>query len=47
MRQDSQKRPDVFDAILRWLHRLMNPPTVSRVQASSGRPRRVRDRVPI
>jgi hypothetical protein len=47
MRQDGQKRPDVFDAILRWLHRLLNPPAASRVPASSDRPRRVRDRVPI
>jgi hypothetical protein len=41
------KREDRFDAILRWVHRLLNPPTPSPATASSRRPRRVRDRVPI
>ena len=40
-----RRREDRFDAILRWVHRLLNPPTPSPV-AVSGR-RRVRDRVPI
>ena len=40
-----RRREDRADAILRWVHRLLNPPTPSPVTAS-GR-RRVRDRVPI
>jgi hypothetical protein len=40
-----RRREDRFDAILRWVHRLLNPPTPAPATAS-GR-RRVRDRVPI
>ena len=40
-----RRREDRADAILRWVHRLLNPPTPSPVTMSSRR--RVRDRVPI
>jgi hypothetical protein len=39
------RREDRFDAILRWVHRVLNPPTPTPASASSRR--RVRDRVPI
>ncbi|HEY3173471.1 MAG TPA: hypothetical protein VGK86_12950 [Thermoanaerobaculia bacterium] len=42
------RREDLFDALLRWAHRLLNPPRTSPASAPTGRrPRRVRDRVPI
>jgi hypothetical protein len=40
-----RRREDRADAILRWVHRLLNPPKPSPVTVSSRR--RVRDRVPI
>jgi hypothetical protein len=39
------RREDRADAILRWLHRLLNPRTPAPAMAPSRR--RVRDRVPI
>jgi hypothetical protein len=45
---DVETREDVFDRLLRWVHRLLNPPRPSPASTSGGRrPRRVRDRVPI
>ena len=41
----ARRREDRMDALLRWVHRLLNPPTPAR-ETTSGR-RRVRDRVPI
>jgi len=42
---------DVFDRVLAWIHRLLNrlETDTARLapQTSGGRPRRVRDRVPI
>lgn len=42
---------DAFGALLRWLHRLLNPPQATVIPhpatMSGGRRRRVRDRVPI
>jgi len=43
----ASRREDRFDAILRWVHRLLNPPSPSPVRAQSGTRRRIRDRVPI
>ncbi|MEO8348691.1 MAG: hypothetical protein ABI610_07250 [Acidobacteriota bacterium] len=40
-------RGDVFDAILRWAHRLLNPPTLTPSRARMGERRRFRDRVPL
>ncbi|PYQ66927.1 MAG: hypothetical protein DMF54_06155 [Acidobacteria bacterium] len=46
--QSTQRREDLFDRVLRWVHRLLNPPRPAPVPASAARrPRRVRDRVPI
>jgi hypothetical protein len=39
------RREDRLDAILRWVHRLLNPPASSAATAPTRR--RVRDRVPI
>jgi hypothetical protein len=39
------RREDRLDAILRWVHRLLNPPSATPATASSRR--RVRDRVPL
>ena len=39
------RREDRLDAILRWVHRLLNPPTPA--PATMSKRRRVRDRVPI
>jgi len=45
---DVETREDLFDRLLRWVHRLLNPPRPSPTSTSGGRrPRRVRDRVPI
>ena len=41
----ARRREDRMDALLRWVHRLLNPPTSARETMSSRR--RVRDRVPI
>jgi hypothetical protein len=40
-----RRRRDVFDRMLAWAHRLLNPPVPATVRV--GRPRRERDRVPI
>ncbi|PYQ35847.1 MAG: hypothetical protein DMF55_06460 [Acidobacteria bacterium] len=46
--RSTQRREDLFDRVLRWVHRLLNPPRPAPVPASAARrPRRVRDRVPI
>ena len=41
----ARRREDRMDAILRWVHRLLNPPTPA--PATMSKRRRVRDRVPI
>ena len=43
----SETREDVFDAILRWAHRVLNPPNPVPARARMGERRRVRDRVPL
>ncbi|HZI67956.1 MAG TPA: hypothetical protein VFF17_15450 [Thermoanaerobaculia bacterium] len=46
-RPEDPSRGDVFDAILRWAHRLLNPPTLTPASARMGERRRSRDRVPV
>lgn len=49
-RPESVRSGDAFDALLRWLHRLLNPPQATVIPhpaSGAGRRRRVRDRVPI
>jgi hypothetical protein len=46
-RPDGERSRDVFDILLALAHRLLNPPTAAPQTARSGRPRRVRDRVPL
>ncbi len=41
----ARRREDRLDAILRWVHRLLNPP--AQVPATASNRRRVRDRVPL
>ncbi len=47
LRADDPRRGDVFDAILRWAHRLLNPPNLTPARARMGDRRRSRDRVPV
>ena len=47
LRAAELRREDVFDAILRWAHRLLNPPTLTPARARMGEKRRSRDRVPV
>ena len=42
----ARRREDRLDAILRWVHRLLNPPP-AQVPATASSRRRVRDRVPL
>ncbi|HEV8609235.1 MAG TPA: hypothetical protein VGS98_04110 [Thermoanaerobaculia bacterium] len=44
--ENRSRRPDLFDRLLSWIHRLLNPPPPAPAQADR-RPPRVRDRVPI
>jgi hypothetical protein len=40
-------RGDLFDALLRWAHRVLNPPMRAPARAKMGERRRIRDRVPL
>ena len=52
---DTSRRPvgndetpgNVFDALLRWAHRILNPPTRVPIRVTTGDRRRHRDRVPV
>src|SRR6266542_3765762 len=47
-RERTPRQEDMFDALLRWVNRLLNPPRPTPAPAPTGRhPRRVRDRVPL